>query len=108
MDDVELEAEGLVVKAITIQVNGRNRHFVAAEDLPDRTLLSPLQLTGLMSACTALDLTRADRLELAQILLGRDVESFKYLTAYEAQRLADALNGYSYVWTIRNNKTLRR
>lgn len=38
-----------------------------------------------------------DRFEFASNLLGRDVASYKYLTAHEAGRLIDALRGYQLV-----------
>jgi len=103
---MQIDIDNISVTSITMTIRGKPRTFVSLDDLPDRSVLSSAQLTSLMAACKALDLTRDDRIELAQILLGRDVISYRYLTAHEAQRLSDALSGFTYIWTIRNNRRL--
>ena len=45
-------------------------------------------------------LTRNERIELAQILLRRDITSWKNLTDEQVLRLADALEGFQLVTTL--------
>lgn len=62
------------------------------DGLPSRPMLQRLQI--LAKACA---LSRADRLDLAFVLLGRELESWNELTAGEAKRLSDAMEGFAYI-----------
>ena len=94
------------LRSVTIEIDGTSRTFVDVDDAPDRTPLSAKQLVTLMTLCTSLELAREDRLEIAEMLLARPVTTFRHLSAYEAQRLIDALNGFHLVWTVRQQRGL--
>lgn len=47
-------------------------------------------------------LTRSERLELAEVLLNKDVESFADLDTPDYSRLLDATIGWHYIETLRN------
>lgn len=53
-----------------------------------------------MHYCTIYRLDRDDRIGLAEMILRRDVESWKTLTEPELIRLLDALEGYSLIGHI--------
>jgi hypothetical protein len=56
----------------------------------------------LFQLCSEIGLDRDDRLELAEILLQRDVPTFTDLTDDEVGRLLDAVRGWQYVQHLRN------
>jgi hypothetical protein len=50
--------------------------------------------------CTAFDLSRAHRLEVATVLLDRQIESFKELSPHEVDQLWFAFNGAMYIASL--------
>lgn len=50
--------------------------------------------------CNAFGLTRPDRLEVATVLLDRNVDTFSALSPAELARVRDALEGAALVCTI--------
>lgn len=62
------------------------------DGLPSRKMLARLQI--LAKGC---GLSRDDRLDLAHVILGREVESWSELSLGEAKRLTDALEGFAFV-----------
>lgn len=54
-----------------------------------------------------LGLTRADRIELAQTLLWRDLDSWQRLTDEQVSRLLDALEGYRLVTHLLQTSPLK-
>lgn len=56
-------------------------------------------------ACRAFNLTRADRLEVASIVLDRNVDSFKQLGPVDVERLTDAFRGAVCVATIKMERS---
>jgi hypothetical protein len=85
----------LQVPAVVIQIGeGELQTFVPANvPPPDRMPHSEQQHRRLFALATDLGLTREERLEIAEQLLGRDVQTFKHFTAYDASRVIDALAG---------------
>lgn len=55
------------------------------------------QLQRLQVLAKACALSREERLDLAYVLLGRELKSWNELTLREAQRISDALEGFAYV-----------
>ena len=53
-----------------------------------------------MALCAENDLRREERIELAEMLLKRDVDSYKSLTEEEISRLVDALVGFELISTL--------
>jgi hypothetical protein len=48
-------------------------------------------------------LTRDERIEIARVILWRDINSWKALTADQVDRILDVLEGYVVVnWTLKN------
>lgn len=52
--------------------------------------------------CNALGLERDERIELAEMLLGRDIDSYKRLVHYDAVRLVDAMVGFGLVSALKD------
>lgn len=50
-------------------------------------------LQAIFAICNRFSLTRGDRLEVATVLLDRNLDSFKDLSPVEAGRVRDALEG---------------
>ena len=59
---------------------------------------------AIFAICNAFGLTRGDRIELATVLLDRNVESYRDLSPAEARRLRDALEGAVIVCTIQTER----
>lgn len=55
------------------------------------------RLVSVLIACRSLGLRRSDRLEVATVLLDRNVETFKSLSSIEVDRLWYAFHGAVYV-----------
>ena len=55
------------------------------------------QLIQVFRVCTAFGLSRADRLEIATVLLDRNVDTFKSLSTIEVDRIWYAFNGAALV-----------
>lgn len=55
---------------------------------------------AIFAICNAFGLTRGDRLEIATVLLDRNVDSFSDLDPRELARIRDALEGATLVCTI--------
>lgn len=62
------------------------------DGLPTRNML-----TSLIIKATQAGLTRDDRLEVAEVVLRRDVRSWKDLSNDDCRRLHDALDGFGYI-----------
>jgi len=71
--------------------------MIPAERPPDRTPMSPRQHRMLRHLADWVKLDRAHRLELASMVLDRQVDTWKYLSCFEASRLIDHLQGYLLV-----------
>lgn len=56
-----------------------------------------------MTVAKKFDLTREDRLDLAEYLLRRDVQSWTNLTVSQLDRLLDALDGCEYILQLINS-----
>lgn len=52
-----------------------------------------------------LGLSRDDRIELARVLLWRDIESWKQLDDAQVMRLLDAMDGYVYLTYLKTGAT---
>lgn len=61
-------------------------------------------MTKAMSYARRYNLTREDRLQLAEVLLWRDVASWKTLSEPELCRVLDALEGYALITHLRWSK----
>lgn len=55
----------------------------------------------LFQLCDEAGLDRQDRLDLAEIMLNRDVPTFTDLSEDEVGRLLDALRGWAYICHLR-------
>lgn len=64
------------------------------------TVVSPT-MRLLFQLCDEARLDRQDRIDLAEIMLQRDVASYLDLEEAEVARLLDALRGYQYVSHLR-------
>jgi len=89
---------------MTVEMGGQRQVLVAKEDAPDQAPLSNGQRRSLFAMTDALQMDRMERLEFSEQLLQKDIGSWKYLTAHDASRLIDALNGYVYVSHILSEK----
>lgn len=56
----------------------------------------------LFQLCSEIGLDRDDRIDLAEIMLNRDVPSFLDLDESEVCRLLDALRGWAFVQHLRS------
>lgn len=74
--------------ALTRMLNAARRD----DGMPSEPQIRRLQV--LAKNCA---LTRPERLDLTHVLLGREVRSWNELTAGEAQRLSDAMEGFAYI-----------
>jgi hypothetical protein len=61
-----------------------------------------VKLKKAMWYADAYDLDRQERLELSEMILRRDVESWKSLTEEELVRVLDALEGFGLISHLRN------
>ena len=59
------------------------------------------RLAFVFHACRAFGLTRQDRLEVATVVLDRNIDSFKQLGPTDVARLTDAMRGAVTVASIR-------
>lgn len=59
------------------------------------------RLAFVFHACRAFGLTRADRLEIATIVLDRNIDTFRQLGPTDVARLTDAMRGAVTVASIR-------
>jgi hypothetical protein len=62
----------------------------------------------LFKLCDEVGLERPERLELAEVLLNADVESFKHLDDAQVGRLLDALRGFVYVTHLHQTRAVLR
>lgn len=58
------------------------------------------QMAAVFRICEVFSLSRGDRIELATVLLDRNVESYNHLSLQELQRVRDALEGAVLVCTF--------
>jgi hypothetical protein len=58
------------------------------------------QYRKLMKLCDEIPLTRDERLELATIMLRRDVDSFKTLDDDQVARMLDVVEGYEKICAL--------
>ncbi len=65
------------------------------------------RLKKLFQLCDEVGLERRDRIELAQVILRRDVTSFKQLTEEQVCRLLDAVEGYEKILWLLATQPLR-
>lgn len=86
-----------VIKQMVVEINGVRQVLQPVEDTPDRSPMSDRQRRALFAAADSIELSREERLGFAEQLLEREVQSWKYLSAHEASRLMDAINGYILV-----------
>lgn len=54
-------------------------------------------LAAIFAICNRFSLTRGDRMELAEVLLDRNVNSYSDLSTHEVGRIRDALEGAALV-----------
>jgi hypothetical protein len=71
-------------------------------DAPDPVMV---RLRKALAYAKTYGLTRDDRLGLAEIILRRDVTSWKQLDRAELDRLLDALEGYALIAHLRSGQT---
>jgi hypothetical protein len=94
--------------------DGESVVMVPAERPPDRTPMSDSQHRMLRHLADWAHLDRSQRLELASMVLNRQVGTWRYLSCFEASRLIDHLQGYLLINQVHNtpvpepSKTLRR
>lgn len=77
--------------------DGESVVMVPAERPPDRTPMSSSQHRMLRHLADWAHLDRPQRLELASMVLNRQVETWMHLSCFEAGRLIDHLQGYLLV-----------
>lgn len=77
--------------------NQPSRYVPSDSDPPPRGLMRRL-----MALSNALGLDRQERLDLAGMLLSRDVTSYKQLVHYDAVRLVDAMVGFGLVSAVKD------
>lgn len=73
---------------------------VVAMSLPARNFLPEAHrrnLAAIFSMCSKFSLTRGDRMEFAEVLLDRNVNSYNDLSPAELQRVRDGLEGAALV-----------
>lgn len=63
------------------------------DPVDDRTI----RLRKAMMYCTMYELTREERLSLSQMVLRRDISSWKDLDGPQLERLLDSLEGYGLI-----------
>lgn len=69
-----------------------------------RTAQRDVDRRAIFAICNAFHLSRGERIEVATVLLNRNVESFRDLSAVEVSRLRDALEGAALVCNIQIEK----
>jgi hypothetical protein len=90
---------------MTVEIDGERQVLVAEDEAPpDRAVHSPSQHKALFALADEVGLTRQERLEVSEMLLGRDITTWKYLSGHEAYRLIDAMNGYAYINHLMSEK----
>lgn len=90
---------------IVIEMDGERQVLVAAEQAPDKTPITTKQRRLLFAMADECGLSRPERLSFTEQFLDREVTTWAYLTAYDAARLIDAFNGYTYLTHIIEDRT---
>lgn len=83
--------------------SGESVVMVPAERPPDRTPMSASQHRMLRHLADWARLDRAHRLEFASMVLNRQIDTWQYLSCFEASRLIDHLQGYLLVNQVHGN-----
>jgi hypothetical protein len=83
------------IPALVVQIGDQpTQTYVPADTSPPDCMPHDAQQHRyLFALVTELGLSREERLSLGEQIVGRDLSTFKHLTAYEADRLISALHG---------------
>ncbi|MGH9067754.1 MAG: hypothetical protein ACRD0J_09740 [Acidimicrobiales bacterium] len=85
------------VTSVAVEIDGEVQVFVTDPVAIRSMPMTDAQRRLVMSLCGQVGLGREERIELAEILLSRDVQTYKGLNRHDAGRLIDALNGHLFV-----------